>query len=134
MLISFREPNQNRIERTSTVYRIRSIRLLPVLLVIAFSLIFIAAIPAKAQIIPEKTGDAIQQNDSESGKKIRKMTDLTLNAREASFRGQARSLAKGYRETAEIVARQGGNPKPILDAAAYFERQAEVTSKVSMDN
>jgi hypothetical protein len=40
------------------------------------------------------------------------------------FREQARSLAKGYKETAEIVARQGGNPKPILDAAAYFERQS----------
>lgn len=133
-MVDFRKPNQNRIKRTSIVYRIRSISPLPFLLVIVFSLAFIAAIPAKAQTIPDKAGDPIQQNDSESGKKIRKMTDLTLNAREASFRGQARSLAKGYRETAEMVARQGGNPKPILDAAAYFERQAEVTSKVSMDN
>lgn len=116
------------------MHRICSIRPLPVLLVIAFSLAFIAAMPVKAQAILEKTDSAVQQNDGESSKKIRKMTDLTLNAREASFRGQARSLAKGYRETAEIVARQGGNPKPILDAAAYFERQAEVTSKVSMDN
>jgi hypothetical protein len=33
-----------------------------------------------------------------------------------------------------MVASQGGDPKPILDAAAYFERQAEVTSRVSMGN
>jgi hypothetical protein len=118
------------------VYRIRSIRPLPVLLVIAFSVFGTAAVTTQtqAQSTFGKASEATQQDDGESGKKIRKMTDLTLKAREASFRGQARSLAKGYRETAEIVARHGGNPKPILDAAAYFERQAEVTSKVSMGN
>lgn len=118
------------------VYRTHSIRPLPILLVIAFSIFWTAAVPTQtlAQPIFGKASEAARQDDGGSEKKIRKITDLTLKAREASFRQQARSLARGYRETAEMVASQGGDPKPILDAAAYFERQAEVTSRVSMGN
>ena len=29
---------------------------------------------------------------------------------------------------------KGGNPKPILDAAAYFESQPELVSRVNPDN
>jgi hypothetical protein len=108
------------------------VRLLPVLLIAAFSVAFFASIPAHGQATSGRANEIAQQDDGESGKKIRKITDLSLKAREPSFREQARSLARGYRETAEIVARQGGDPKPILDAAAYFERQTEVTSKVSL--
>jgi hypothetical protein len=114
------------------VYRIHSIKLLPVLRFAAFSVAFIASMPTQAQVILGKANEIVQQDDSESGRKIRKITDLSLKAREPSFREQAKSLARGYRETAELVARQGGDPKPILNAAAYFERQVEVTSKVGM--
>ena len=114
------------------MYRVRPVRLLPVLLIAAFSIAFNASVPAHAQATSGKANEIARQNDGESGKKIRKITDLSLKAREPSFREQAKSLARGYRETAEIVARQGGDPKPILDAAAYFERQTEAVSKVSL--
>jgi hypothetical protein len=113
------------------MYRIHPARLLPVLLIAAFC-VALASIPAHAQTTSGRANERVQQDDGESGKKIRKITDLSLKAREPSFREQVRSLARGYRETAEIIARQGGDPKPILDAAAYFERQTEVTSKVSL--
>ena len=123
-------------KKLEIVYRTPSIRPLPILLVIAFSIFWTAAVPAQTQAQPifGKASEASRQHDGGSEKKIRKINDLTLKARESSFREQARSLARGYRETAEMVAGQGGDPKPILDAAAYFERQAEVTSRVSMGN
>jgi hypothetical protein len=114
------------------MYRMHPLRLLPVLLIATFSVAFNASVPANAQATLGRANEIAQQDDGESGKKIRKITDLNLKAREPSFREQAKSLARGYRETAEIVARQGGDPKPILDAAAYFERQTEATSKVSL--
>lgn len=121
------------------LYRTHSTTPLPILRVIALSIFCVfgtTEIPAQTEALPTfgKASEPAQQDDRGSEKKIRKTTDLTLKAREASFREQAKSLARGYRETAEIVARQGGDPKPILDAAAYFERQAEVTSRVSMGN
>ena len=103
------------------MYRNHWIR--PVLLVVALSTSLVAGVPPAASATPEKADEATQKNDG-NGKQIRKTNDLWLKAREPLFREQARSLAKGYKETAEIVARQGGNPKPILDAAAYFERQS----------
>jgi hypothetical protein len=128
--------NRNRIKGLEIVYPAHSIRLFPILLVIAFSVFGTTEAPAQTQALSTfgKAKEATQRDDGEGEKKIRKTTDLTLKAREASFREQAISLARGYRETAEIVSRQGGDPKPILDAAAYFERQAEVTSRVSMGN
>ncbi|MBA4142090.1 MAG: hypothetical protein H0X43_03590 [Nitrosospira sp.] len=61
----------------------------------------------------------------ENRKKIRKENDRKLKSREPLYSQQAGSLADQYKETAEIVARQGGDPQPLLDAAAYFETQSE---------
>ena len=60
---------------------------------------------------------------------IRKANDDYLKAREPLYSRQAKSLAQQYRETAEMVARQGGDVRPILDAAAYFEKEAEPESR-----
>ncbi len=38
---------------------------------------------------------------------------------------QAKSLAERLRESAAIVAQQGGNAQPLLEAAAYFDKEAE---------
>ena len=38
---------------------------------------------------------------------------------------QAKSLAERLRESAAIVAQQGGNAQPLLDAAAYYDKEAE---------
>lgn len=113
---------------------IRSIRPIPALLAVVFSLPIISGTPVLAHAALEKGNEAGQQANEDNRKKIRKANDLNQRARDPMFPGQAKSLAKGYRETAEIIARQGGNPKPILDAAAYFESQSEPVSRVSPGN
>jgi hypothetical protein len=55
---------------------------------------------------------------------IRKENEEKFRARDPLYPQQAASLAKQYKETAAMVARQGGDPQPLLDAAAYFERQS----------
>lgn len=80
----------------------------------------------------ERAETGARQADSEmSGNPttIRKANDDYLKAREPLYSRQAKSLAQQYRETAEMVARQGGDARPILDAAAYFEKEAEPESR-----
>jgi hypothetical protein len=105
-----------------------------ILLVIALSIFIVGGTPAAAQAASKKTDDTTQQASDEARKKIRKANDFKLKTGEPLFPKQAKALAKGYRETAEIIARQGGNPKPILDAAAYFESQSELVSRVNPGN
>lgn len=74
----------------------------------------------------EKAKKAFQQVNSEKNSKtIRKENDDRLKSQEPMYPRQAKSLARQYNETAEIVARQGGDPQPLLKAAAYFESQSE---------
>ena len=87
-----------------------------------------AATEAAAGSVPakEKANEIPQQpNDDKNRRKIRQENDKTSKAREPLYPQQAGLLARHYRETAAIVARQGGDPQPLLDAAAYFERQSE---------
>ncbi len=109
---------------------IHSIRTLPALLIVAFSASIIAGTPVPAYAASEKAGETTRQADDEYREKIRTMNDLRQKAQDPLFPEQAKSLAKDYKATAEIIARQGGDPKPILDAAAYFENQAELISRV----
>jgi hypothetical protein len=82
--------------------------------------------PGLAQPLGEKVSAALQQaNVEKNRKKIRQENDRQLKAQEPLYLRQAGSLAKHYKETASIVARQGGDPQPLLDAAAYFERQSK---------
>jgi hypothetical protein len=110
------------------------IRALPALLVAAFTVSIGSGAPVPAHAASEITNQAARQANDENIKKIRQANDLRQKAQEPLFPRQAKSLAKGYKETAEIVARQGGNPKPILDAAAYFESQPELISRVNPNN
>jgi hypothetical protein len=89
----------------------------------------------KAAEAQEKAIEAAQQaaND-ENRKKIRKANDLRLKAQEPLFPEQAKWLAKGYKETAQIAAQQGARSKPILDAAAYFESESERSARLSPNN
>jgi len=52
------------------------------------------------------------------------MNDLKLRECDPLFPEQAKSLAKGYRETAKMIVEQGDDPKRVPDAAAYFEKQS----------
>jgi hypothetical protein len=62
-------------------------------------------------------------------RKIGEANDLKLKARDPAYAEQAKALAEQYRETADMVARNGGNAQPLLDAAARLENQSEVISK-----
>lgn len=61
-------------------------------------------------------------------KKIGKANDHYLKAADPLYSRHAKSLAHQYRETAETIARHGGDPRPVLDAAAYFDKEAEPES------
>ena len=95
--------------------------------VVAFSFAIGAGAPGLAQA--DKVEDQVKRVDKEHRKKIREANDLKLKSREPAFPEQAEAQAKNFRATAEIVARQGGDPKPLLDAADYFEKQSELIAK-----
>ena len=61
----------------------------------------------------------------ESRRKVRKENDVKSKAVEQFYAQQAASLARQYKETAGMVAREGGDSQPLLDAAAYFEGQSK---------
>jgi hypothetical protein len=92
--------------------------------VVAFSFAIGAGAPGLAQA--DKVEDQVKRVDKEHRKKIREANDLKFKAREPGFPELADSRAKNFRETAEIVARHGGDAKPLLDAADYFEKQSEL--------
>ena len=96
--------------------------------VVAFSFAIGAGAPGLAQAA-DKVEDQVKRVDKEQRKKIREANDLKLKSREPAFPEQAEARAKNFRATAEIVARQGGDPKPLLDAADYFEKQSELIAK-----
>lgn len=84
---------------------------------------------AAEQAAAQANDKSKQAKDENNRKKIREANDVKLKAQEPLYAEQAKSLAEQYKETAQIVARQGGNPQPLLDAAAHFESQSEVISK-----
>ena len=84
-----------------------------ILLVIALSIFIVAGTPVTAQKASKKTHEAAQQANEENRKKIRKANDLKLKAGSRCSR-TGKIAGKGYKETAEIVARQGGDPSPFL--------------------
>jgi len=97
--------------------------------VVAFSFAIGAGASGLAQAAADKVEDQVKRVDKEHRKKIREANDLKLKSRDPSFPEQSEARAKNFRETAEIVARQGGDPKPLLDAADYFEKQSELIAK-----
>lgn len=99
--------------------------LLSLLLVFSFSGTGGAADLAKAAAEKtDETARTIEQAEDENRKKTQQVNDLKLREHESLFPEQAKSLAKGYRETARMIMEQGDDPKPVLDAAAYFEKQS----------
>jgi hypothetical protein len=100
--------------------------LLPLLLAFSFPAAGGAADLANAAAEKtDETARTIEQAEDENRKKTQQLNDFKLRGRESLFPEQAKSLAKGYRETAKMIGEQGDDPKPVLDAAAYFEKQSE---------
>ena len=55
--------------------------------------------------------------------KIREQEEKTLKSKDKSHSRHVKSLIKQYEESAKIVARQGGDPAPLLAAADYYRNQ-----------
>src|SRR5437016_6157673 len=109
---------------------IRSTRTVPGLLIAAIAITIGIGTSLPAYTAAEQANDKAQQaNDENNRKKIREANDLKLKAQEPLYAEQAKAQADQYRETAEIVARQGGDAKPLLDAAAHLESQSELITK-----
>jgi hypothetical protein len=116
-------------EEPGGIPEINGIRLSGILL----SLLLVFSFPGArgaadlANAAAEKTGETAkttEQAEDENRKKTLQLNDFKLREREPLFSEQAKSLAKGYRETAKMIVEQGCDPKPVLDAAAYFEKQS----------
>ena len=63
-----------------------------------------------------------QAKDENNRKKIREANDVKLKAQEPLYAEQAKSLAEQYKETAQIVARQGGNPSAAPRCRCSFRK------------
>jgi hypothetical protein len=84
-----------------------------------FAYAAIGATPEFEQAKERRASEASGQTaNEENRRKIRKENDVKSKAREQYYPQQVASLAKRYKETAGIVARHGGDPQPLLDAAA----------------
>jgi hypothetical protein len=94
-------------------------------LIVALTVIAAGA-PSVAQAAGQ-LGDAQKVKDDR--RKIGEANDLKLKGQDPLYAQQAKALAEHYRETAEMVARQGGNAQPILDMAAHLESQSEFISR-----
>jgi hypothetical protein len=109
---------------------VHSTRTIPGLLIAAIAITIGIGTALPAYAAAEQVNDKSQQaSDENERKKIREANDLKLKAQEPLYAEQAKFLAEQYKETAQIVARQGGNPQPLLDAAAHFESQSEMIGK-----
>ena len=82
-------------------------------LIAAVAITIGAGAPLPVHSAAEQANDKSQQaKDENNRKKIREANDVKLKAQEPLYAEQAKSLAEQYKETAQIVARQGGNPQP----------------------
>src|SRR5688500_956655 len=112
---------------------IHSTRAIPALL--AFAVIVSIGIGASglAHADPDKADKLLKQINKETRKEILKRNDYKLKAREPLYPQHAASLADQYKETAAVVARQGGDAQALLAAAAHFEGESELISRVGKD-
>jgi hypothetical protein len=89
--------------------------------------------PGKSEAAPghnkdesEEQINKIRKEEEHKLKKGKGIREGREQGEENSFYPQqAKSLAERLRESAAIVAQQGGNAQPLLDAAAYFDKEAQ---------
>lgn len=87
------------------------------LLVAALAVTVSTGAPIKAH-----AGEKSLANDQQKIK-ARNQEEDRVKEQDTSYNQQAKAMAKQYQETARLVASQGGDPRPLLDAAAYFAGQ-----------
>lgn len=57
--------------------------------------------------------------------KVRMEEENRLIKNDPIHKKHALAMAKHYANSAKLVASQGGDPKPLLDASAYYAKQAK---------
>jgi len=89
------------------------------------SLLIVTAALVLSSVGPPGTAYAERKMSLTEKKKleIRREEESSLKKQDARYQKQAKSLVQQYRQAASRVAREGGDPQPLLDAAAYFENQ-----------
>lgn len=91
----------------------------PTLLVVAVIVTFGLAFPIPAHATEISLVD-------EEKIEVRKQEEHSLKQQDKSYNQQAKVLAEQYKKNAKLVEEQGGDPQPLLDAAAYFEDQSKI--------
>lgn len=71
------------------------------------------------QSVKEKKENRTKHN------KIREQEEKRHSLKDRSHSKHVKSLIKQYEQSAKIVARQGGDPTPLLAAAEYYRNQSK---------
>lgn len=77
------------------------------------------------QIEAQKAEEPSLINQEAKEIEIRKEEERSLKKQDKLYPQQAQARADQYAQLAKIVASNGGDPKPLLDAAAYFDNESK---------
>jgi len=94
--------------------------LVPVLLIAAIAITLLGA----GSSISAHAAKITLSDEKKS--KIRKEEEHGLKKADKLYSRQAKALAQQYNTAAKLVAKQGGDPQPLLDAADYFKNQSKL--------
>lgn len=89
--------------------------------------LLVAALLAIGMWMPIKTACAETNSlaKEQAKVKVRMEEENKLIKGDPTHKKHALAMAQHYAKSAKLVESQGGDPKPLLDAAAYFAKQAE---------
>lgn len=104
-------------------HSIHSLKTILASLIVAMTVAIGAGLPISAHAATDTDKDKAKSEEKKV--KIRKEDERNLKGKDPFYAQQAKALAEQYRETAAMVAQQGGNPQGLLKAAAYFQSQAD---------
>ncbi len=90
------------------IYSLKTLRFFITLIFFAVSL----------SILTAQADESIITSNLEGLKKIKQQEKENIKQESLDYVGI-------YKKSAKLVASQGGNPKPLLDAAAYFANKAK---------
>lgn len=89
------------------------------------TVLIVAVMVAIGAGVPTITAHAAGKAKVDKEVKVRKEEEQRLKKQDKLYSKHAKALADQYAETAKIVARNGGDPKPLQDATAYFDKESK---------
>ena len=101
-------------------------KILTTLLVSGIALSIGTGIPLSAHAV-ERMDHSVKEKKEKRDKhhKIRTQEEKNLRLKDKSHNKHIKSLVRQYEESAKIVAKQGGDPAPLLAAAEYYRSQSK---------